>query len=93
LRCACVVSAREVAFERFVLRGDLRVSTQMIPKHQVLQLLLSSAFAQMNVMRAGPLDWLVKEGIHEIKIAERYVTIPKCSHRSHVATVRRQRSN
>ena len=93
MRCVCFVDTRELAFERFVLRGYLRMSTQMIPKHQVLPLLLSSAFAQMNMMRAGPLDRLVKEGVHEIEIAERHVTTTECRHRIHVATVRRQRSN
>ena len=73
------MGARELAFERFVLRGYLRVSTQMIPKHEMHPLLLSAAFAQMNMMRAGPLDRLVKEGIHKIESAERHVTIPKRS--------------
>ena len=74
-------------------RGYLRMCTQIVPKRQVLPLLLSSGLAQMNMMRAGPLDRLLKEGVHEIEIAERDVTIPECSHRIHVATVRRQGSN
>ena len=93
LRCARIMDQRELTFERLVLSRRLRMCAQVVPERQVLPFLLSCGLAQMNVMRARPLGWLVKQGIHQIEVAQRDMPVPECSHRFRIATVRRQRSD
>src|SRR5436190_20584514 len=56
-----VVCTGELPFERYVLLRGFGMGAQVVPKRQVLQLLLFASFTQMNVMCARPVARFVEE--------------------------------
>src|SRR5438876_10429321 len=63
-----VVCAGELPFERYVLLRGFGMGAQVVPKRQVLPLLLLSSFTQMNVMCARPVARLVEERVHKVEV-------------------------